>query len=74
MNYVGDYRTKRHKGRYAIFWSSPLFEHNFCDVYSSWKTVLRELQMYSDIEQSVHDSSGRLVAYTQDRKVVLCHA
>lgn len=75
MNYA-DYRSKGHKGTYAIFWE-VLYTHKDicrCEIYSSLRRALEGLHASPALRQSLHDASGRLIAYTKGGKVVMCHA
>jgi hypothetical protein len=76
MNYA-DCRSKGHKGTYVIFWNKPLFPYVFlvcAEIYSSLRAALQSMRSTSVIAQSLHDASGRLIAYTNDGKVVMCNA
>ena len=74
---VNDLRKQGHKGTYVIFWNNPLFSYVslVCvEIYSSLRAALQSMRSTSVIAQSLHDASGRLIAYTKGGKVVMCNA
>lgn len=75
MTYT-DYRSKGHKGTYALFWEVTYMHKDICrcKIYSSLRRALEGIHAYPFLRQSLHDASGRLIAYTHNRKVVMCHA
>jgi hypothetical protein len=73
MYIVGDYRKQNHKGLYALFWKFHIGDE-ICDIYSSLRIAKADMELTRNIPQSLHNSSGRLIAYTHNGKVVHCHA
>ena len=72
MSVVFDYRTKHHKAKFVIFWESQSFSNLFVvEIYSSLRTMLKELNRQPKLLQVVHDASGKLVAYSKNGKVVI---
>ena len=71
-----DCRSKGHKGIYALFWEVTYMHKDICrcEIYSSLRRALEGLHAFPFLRQSLHDASGHLVAYTNDGKVVMCHA
>jgi hypothetical protein len=75
MTKVFDYRKRGHKGTYVLFCQSLGWVYRGdVEIYSSLYSALRSMKEFLHLPQSLHDASGRLVAYTNDRKVVMCHA
>jgi len=68
---IFDGRTKHHKGRYVLFWCSRVDYSENIEIYSSKRATIRELNKYPYIYQVMHDSSGNLVAYSKNGKVVI---
>ena len=73
MYIVSDYRKQKHKGLYALFWKSHIGDE-FCDIYSSLRRAKYDMESSRNLPQSLHNSSGRLIAYTHNGKVVHCNA
>jgi hypothetical protein len=74
---IADRRRLGEKGTYAIFWNDA--EENFSpvvfvEIYSSLYEAMISVEEFPDVPQSLHDTSGRLIAYTDDGKVVMCSA
>jgi len=78
MNYrVKDLRKSGHKGTHVLFWDYNLFPCGslVCAViHSSLRAALQDMMDTPLIAQSLHDASGRLIAYAEDGEVVMCHA
>ena len=71
---VSDFRKREHKGTHVLFWRSFIVPYHRCDVFSSLRSALKKMRSRSVIDQSLHDVSGRLIAYAEDGEVVMCHA
>ena len=72
---VFDYRKRGHKGKYVRFCSSLTWPHRGdVEIYSSLSLALISMKDSLYLPQSIHDASGRLIAYTHNRKVVMCSA
>lgn len=66
-----DYRAKKHKATHVIFsGDGPVC----CTIYSSKQRALRRLLSCSHEPMSLHDTFGRLIAYTDHGNVVIRHA
>jgi hypothetical protein len=72
---VFDYRKRGHKGTYVLFCSSLVWPHRgYVEIYSSLHSALISMKDFLRFPQSLHDTSGRLIAYTDDGEVVMCSA
>ena len=75
MTKVFDYRKRGHKGTYVLFCQSLVRAYRGnVEIYSSLHSALSSMKEFLHLPQSLHDASGHLVAYTNDGKVVMCHA
>ena len=67
---IFDRRTQHHKAKYVLFWRT-CFGVETVELYSSKRSAVRELKAYSRVYQVVHDSAGKLVAYSKCGKAVI---
>lgn len=67
---IFDRRTQHHKAEYVLFWR-PWSGVETVELYSSKRTAVRELKAHPQIYQVVHDSAGKLVAYSKCGKAVI---
>lgn len=67
---IFDRRTQHHKAEYVLFWRL-WFGVETVELYSSKRSAVRELKEYPQIYQVVHDSAGKLVAYSKCGKAVI---
>lgn len=67
---IYDRRTQHHKAEYVLFCRS-WYGVERAEVYSSKRSAVRELKAHPWIYQVVHDSAGKLVAYSKCGKVVI---
>ena len=72
---VYDYRKRGHKGTYVLFCSSLVWaDREAVEIYSSLHSAISSMKELLYLPQSLHDTSGRLIAYTDDGEVVMCSA
>ena len=74
---VKDLRKSGHKGTHILFWDYNLFSCGSlvcAEIHSSLRAALQSMRDTPLIAQSLHDASGRLIAYVEDGEVVMCHA
>lgn len=72
---VFDCRERGHKGTYVLFCNSLSWPYRGdVEIYSSLRSALSSMKAFLYLPQSIHDTSGQLVAYTNDGKVVMCDA
>lgn len=74
---VKDLREQGHKGTYVIFWNFQLFPCGSlvcAEIHSSLRAALQSMRRTPHIAQSLHDTSGRLIACIHNGEVVICHA
>lgn len=75
MTKVFNYRKRGNKGTHVLFWQSLVCaDLGYVEIYSSLNSALSRMKDFLYLPQSLHDASGQLVAYTNDGKVVMCHA
>ena len=75
MTKVFDYRKRGHKGTYVLFCQSLVWAYRGAvEIHSSLHSALSSMKEFLHLPQSLHDASGRLIAYTHNRKVVMCNA
>ena len=67
---IFDGRTQHHKANYVLFWQTSFGEERE-EVYTAKRSAVRELKAHSWIYQVVHDSAGKLVAYSKCGKAVI---
>ena len=69
---VFDYRTRGHKGIYVLFCSSITWaDREAVEIYSSLHSAISSMKELLYLPQSLHDTSGHLIAYTHHGKVVM---
>lgn len=72
---VFDYRKRGHKGIYVLFCSSITWPNRGdVEIHSSLSSAISSMKDLPCLPKSIHDASGRLIAYTHHGKVVMCHA
>lgn len=70
-----DRRTTRHKGTHVIFGEFIFWEGTGAvEIHSSLHSALSSMRDFPHLPQSLHDASGRLIAYSNNGKVVMCNA
>ena len=75
MTKVFDYRKRGHKGTYVLFCQSLVRAYRGdVEIYSSLYSALSSMKEFLHLPQSLHDASGRLIAYSNNGKVVMCNA
>jgi hypothetical protein len=63
------------KATHILFWEDPTLTSTiFALVYPSLGIALDSLMDSLQLAQSIHDTSGHLIAYTHNGKVVMCSA
>ena len=67
---IFDGRTQHHKAEYVLFWLTCFGEEKI-ELYSAKRSAVRELKAHPWIYQVVHDSAGKLVAYSKCGKAVI---
>ena len=65
MTYIIDHRTKKHKANYIAF-----CDGYFITIYSSYRQMQIDLLEFHSIDTTVHDASGKVVAYAEAGRVV----
>lgn len=65
-----DKRTQHHKAEYVLFWQKSSGGERE-ELHSSKRSAVRELKIHPWIYQVVHDSAGKLIAYSKCGKVVI---
>ena len=70
-----DHRKRGHKGTHALFYSYlvPAYR-GVVEIHSSLHSALSSMKELLYLPQCLHDTSGRLIAYTDDGEVVMCSA
>lgn len=65
MTYLVDHRSKKHKANYISFGEDYLIT-----IYSSYRQMQNDLLEFHSVDTTVHDASGKVVAYAEAGKVV----
>mgnify|MGYP000858422757 CR=1 FL=1 len=73
MKLYGDYRGKHKKGRYIVFFDDALGQV-WGAVYSALRPAVQSMKNTLYIDQSLHDASGKLIAWVENGKLVQVHA
>ena len=69
-----DKRGKHKKGRYALFFDFLPPEAVKVEIFSGLSAALKSMAETLCVGQSLHDSSGKLIAWTENGKLVQAHA
>ena len=67
-----DYRTAKHRANFVGFTDGGL--DGFITFYSSLRQVRQDLILFHAVNTSIHDASGKLIAYTEAGRVVFLYA
>lgn len=65
-----DFRNKK-RGKYVIYYDISWGRPVYAEIYSSLKTALNDMANTLDFQQSLHDASGKLIAWVENHELVM---
>ena len=63
--------SKGHKAKYVLFWDERTFGAVVATFFSSKKTALKHMESCWWSGQSLHDSTGKMIAYGEKGLVTI---
>jgi hypothetical protein len=68
-----DFRNKK-RGKYVIFYDTLFYDPGYgvsAEIYSGLRPALKNMKATLRFDQSLHDASGRLIAWVENHELVM---